>query len=216
MQNYFCLYLFIFKFAFFRFTECYENRFNLRKITNVENFHQITLFVSEDSSNIFDFKTFLFNEFPSVTYSFSSNNQEHSNKFIKISSKSQHSLQESLVIFYTRNINKTESFIDFLEVQLSVRKRPKCLITYASNNSEYKEDENILVDILKYAWKKNFLDFTIIVTNFEQKTLNFSSSLIYYFNPFNNCIYQEQLQDENIEIFPNKLRNGFGHPIYIS
>lgn len=153
----------------------------------------------------------LFDESPNVMRSFDLIN--YSNFYNKSSEnglKRMFSLQESLVVFYTSNLDEVKSFIDFLIPQLSVRQRPKCLILYSNNQGR---DEAKVGHILGYAWEKKFLDLSIL---FSAGIVNIvdSSSSIYYLNPFNCIIYETKLA-ENTEIFPNKLQNTFRYPFYI-
>lgn len=118
-----------------------------------------------------------------------------------------YALQESLVVLYTSHLNQTELFIDFLIQQLSVRERPKCLIIH-SNRLELDDNEVDVLNILMYAWKKHFLDFSVMANNISNERI---ASLIYNFNPFENIVYRKKLND-NAEIFPDKLRNAYGYP----
>lgn len=128
-------------------------------------------------------------------------NHSSIHKFRSKNFKNFFTLQESLFIFYPDNLNGIKSFINFLISQLYVRKRPKCLIILSINNT----DEIQVIEVLIYAWKKKFLDFTIM-----EKT-----SSIYYFNRFECIVYRKNLQDSNIKIFPDKLRNAHNYPLYM-
>lgn len=41
------------------------------------------------------------------------------------------------------------------------------------------------------------------------------NTFVYYFNPFNAVVYKKQF-DENTAVFPDKLRNAYEYPLYIS
>lgn len=109
-------------------------------------------------------------------------------------------LQESLIVFQTNDLNEFRSFIDFLIKQLSVRQRPRCLIVHSGELQIRAEIR--MTDILKYAWDKKFLNVSVLMTDQTDKTIE--SSLIYYFNPFNDIVYHSKLNKRN-EIFPDKL-----------
>lgn len=173
---------------------------DLHKIAQVRKLYQTTFFIS---ANYTDAHTFLASEIPNEIYSFGMDNKilyENSSENVL---KNMYSLQESIIILYTSNLEEFKPFVDFLIPKLSVRKRPKCLIAYSRNFQH--ANEMALIDTLKYAWKKKFLDFSFIST---------PSSSVYYFNPFCSIVYLKKLNDE-VEIFPDKLLNLNGHPFYI-
>lgn len=121
-------------------------------------------------------------------------------------------LEESLIVFYTSNLNETTQFIDFLITQLSVRKRPKCLIVYPN---VAQNSETSVMHILKFAWKKKFLDLTIMqLSNFTMIIKNSLSVNIYYFNPFNNIFYKKKF-NKYYRLHPDKLKNGHGYSLHV-
>lgn len=182
-------------------TESNEDPFDSKKIFESNNFYQITSFISSNLTKSSLEKLSLFHELPGVTYLFDKNRQKLYYASRKVL-KGIYSLQESLIVFYTSDINETESFIDFLIPHLSVRQRPKCLIIYISSHFEVS-----VIDVLKYAWKKKFLDFSVI--SFQEH----ASFLAYHYNPFNDVVYRKESPNE---IFPDKLSNGFEYPFYIN
>lgn len=91
---------------------------------------------------------------------------------------------------------------------LSIRQRPKCLVIHASSHSKYENDETEITDSLTYAWKKKFIDFSTMTTNETTK-------VIYHYNPFNDTVFRKKLPVEEIQVFPDKLRNAFGYPFFI-
>lgn len=189
------------------------NSLNLYGIMKSSDLYQITLFTSENfSKTSYPKPTFLFFDHPSVTYSFNVDQRILDGNHSQNTLNTMYTLQESLVIFHTSNLSETESFLDFLIPQLSVRKRPKCLIMFSINNSGYSSEINV-IDALKYAWKNKFLDFSILKC-FEDCKIH-SSNLVHYYNPFNDVLYVKEL-DEDIEIFPDKLQNSHGYPFYFA
>lgn len=215
---------FFFKLVYFSFIEC-SDKYPLdllHKITQAANDYQITSFISNNSTKILKLQTFLLVGIPNRIYSFDLEDHEY-NKIYPFgmsdhiyhdipSLKNVYALQESLIIFYTSDFNEIKKLTSFLTEQLAPQKRPKCLILY-SNNFEYF-DKTDVVDIMKYAWKNSFLDFSIVRLDFTKKNSIDRTSKIDYFNPFNDIIYQKEL-DENSDVFPDKLRDAHGYPFYI-
>lgn len=193
----------------FSVIECYTRFLNLCKVLKIDpNYHQITSFVSDNFTvKITDPKIFI-HDFPNKIYSFDSHNKNFFHKLTKNGMKNRYSLQESLVIFFTNKLYESGKFLNFLIPQLSFRKRPKCLILYSSNNFN-DMDEIHTMSIMKYAWKKKFLDFTVI------QIINHLNVYTFHFNPFNDIVYKKDLS-KNIKIFPDKLQNGYEYPLYIS
>lgn len=192
--------------------ECSILTFNLHQVINISsNYHQVTSYLSDDFTKIPDLKTLLFHEFPNAMYSFGSDHKVLHNKSFKNEIKNMYTLQESLVLFYTNDLNQTNLFIDFLKSQLSVRQRPKCLIVY-SNSFKLKHELDVM-STLKNAWKKKFLDFTILI-NLSEKTITHSLMIIYYFNPFDDIVYEEKF-DQRTKIFPDKLKNTYEYPLNV-
>lgn len=118
-------------------------------------------------------------------------------------------LQESLVIFYSHNVSETKTFIDFLVNQLTSRQRPTSLIVQSIQLKLQNEID--ITEILKYAWQKKFLNFPIIATDYSVKTTNSST---YYSNPINDIFYLNVL-DKHDDLFPDKLSNPYGYPLYV-
>lgn len=202
--------LLIVKLFFLYFNKHYVLSFDLHKIVQAENFYQITTFISDDFKNVSNLNIPVFGETPNKIYSFKAINQQLYDKSSESERKNVYSLQGSLVILHTGHLNKTNLFIHFLVQQLSVGKRPKCLIVYSSDY----EERNVEIDtiqIFKYSWGENFLDFTIIIEH-ATKTSNLSSA-IYYFNPFFGIVHRRKL-NKCTEIFPEKLRNANEYPFY--
>lgn len=137
----FCLW-----FIYYYRIKCVRN-YSLDEITRPNDFYQITSFTSND---LIDSKTLTFSKHPGVRYLIGKNH--------KSIHKIPYSLKKSLITFHTSNLSEVQSFIDFLEPQLTIRKRPKCLIISDDSGDEIPTDE-----ALKYAWKNKFLDFTIMI-----------------------------------------------------
>lgn len=115
------------------------------------------------------------------------------------------SLEESLVLFNTHDFDDIRLLIDFLLPRMFY-KLPKCLILLfvKSTNSDF--DKNIK-DVLEYAWKKNFLDFSIIVRTGNDK-------FIFHMNPFYNVSDKRKFL-RNTKIFPDKLQNANRYPYHL-
>lgn len=206
MSGFYSLSLTILKLFCFLVVKCNILPLNLKNITEAHKFYQITSFVSSRLQKIDHFQLSPFEHLSNEIHSFDFNNTHQmrsSNKSSKYAPKNKYSLQESLIILFTSDLSEIKSFIDFLIPQLSVRQRPKCLIVLLTESDLNK---NAYVShILRYTWKKRFLDFTILVKKLS------NNRLIYYLNPFNEIFFQKRLE-ENIEIFPEKLQNAYGYP----
>lgn len=190
--------------------KCRTFLFDLQKITKTVDFYQFFAFVSDNYTKMIDSNIYSFYKIPYKLFSFDKNRQKFFHRITENVLKNQSYLQESLIIFYTTNLIEVKSFIDFLMPQLTVRKRPKCLITYSSSSCEYEDDKINIISSLKYAWEKKFLDFTVV----ESVSADLFSS-IYYFNSFNDVVYEKKLQDGRVEVFPDKLCNSYGYSLYI-
>lgn len=201
-----------FIFLGFSIVQCISQPLYLDEFLKTKNFYQATSFISDNFTGSSNFLKY----FPNKMYTFGVSNQQQLCDNTSVNAlKNLYSLQESLVIFYTSDLNEIQSFIDFLVPQLSVRQRPKCLIMYSSENF-YEKNEIDSIDALKYAWKKKFLDFTVLVlTNLGDGKVELFS-LIYYYNPFDDIVYKEDLENKNLEVFPDKLKYGcYGYPFFI-
>lgn len=178
--------------------KCTVLSFHLNKVSQMENFHQIYTFISDTFTDTSELQAVMRYETPNKIYLFDTNENQNQlyNKSLKSEGKNIYGLQESLVTFYTSNLNETKSFLNFLVLQLSVEKRPKCLITYSLNDSKNEdkyENQLDMIDILKYAWDKKFLDFTVIISNSKKNIINNLITKIYYFNPFYNLVFTKKI-----------------------
>lgn len=208
--NYFSFVITAFCFHVIKSGTLLSTKLNKIKIV-MDDFYQVSAYISANfTTNFVD----SFNKFPHKLYFFDKNITLLYNSSSENIIKGMYSLQESLVIFYTKNMKEVKSFVDYLIPQLTIRKRPKCLIIYSSYDLNYKDNETVAVDALKYAWKKKFLDFTVVVTNLNTKTFIDLGNFIYHLNPFNCVIYQKRLPDEDNRIFTDKLCNLHGYSIY--
>lgn len=117
---------------------------------------------------------------------------------------------ESLIIFHTSDLLEVQGFIDYLVRSLSmVRQRPTCLIIFHNNFDS--EQKIIIENILKYAWDRYFLDFSLA----DAHEINSSSTIIYDFNPFYNLTNLRNFSADT-KIFPDKLLNVNKYPFYMS
>lgn len=105
-----------------------------------------------------------------------------------------------------RNYTKIMDFIDFYEEQYPKQTRPKCLFIYLN---EETLPENFHSNILQRAWKKKFLDFTIL-----QRFIDNEKAFIYTLNPFFNKIHREKFSKDTV-LFPNKLYNLNKYPLLL-
>lgn len=187
---------FILKLSLLSIYKCNSLSHHLHELAEFSNFHQITFFVSKNFTNVMNLNPSNFRETPNKIYSLDFDNLKlYSDVSV---SKNIYSLQESLIVFYTSNFFETDRFINFLVNHLSFEKRPKCLIVYSGINED-KVKISAVTNILKNAWEDSFLDFTLVMAD---------SNIFYYYNPFKNVVYQKELQDTDVEIFPDKFFNG--------
>lgn len=180
----------------------------LNNVTQSSDYYQITSFTSDNFTKTSVRKMSVFHETPNKICSFNTNIDLNTISYDNASVnalKIMYSLQGSLIVFYTSSLSETKSFIDYLVPQLSVRQRPKCLIVYSSSNNFNQDDEVDMICALKCAWETKFLDFTVVLTSFDQKTI------YYYYNPFNDVVSKKGL-DKDIDVFPDKVKNAHGYP----
>lgn len=208
MKNF---YYFLTATNYFNFIQ--SKSFDLQKTIKKEKVYEITLFKSENSSGFPNLSVYCLNGFPNKIYSFDKNLQQLHDNYFANALKNTFTLQESLVIFITENLSEVKPFIEFLILQLIVRKRPNCLIICSTKNCI---NQNDVIDSLKHAWENNFLDFTIILESFEEQSIAMvdESVLIYHYNPFNDIVY-EKVPFEDIEVFPDKLVDTYEYPFYV-
>ena len=99
-----------------------------------------------------------------------------------------------------------QEYIDlFVRISPSVS-RPHCLVILFR---EYRHLESVL----KYAWSKNFFDFTVIQINtFDEKMSE--RILVRYYNAFFNSFISEPYNSA-VPIFPDKLATGNGFELRV-
>lgn len=181
----------------------------IQKIDSYQNFIVQSDFLAEDSC--FNDKSSILDRKPSITYSLDANNCHKI--LLGISNYSFSNIQSSLIIFYAVNFSEIWYFIGiiihiFKDISF-VGKRPKLLVVLSKSFESYDE----IAMILKINWEYKFLDFSIITMNSAVIDVN-SVFMIHYFNPFNNVIYRKEIDDKNIEVFPDKLKNAYGYPLH--
>lgn len=112
------------------------------------------------------------------------------------------------VIFHSLEFESANNIIDTLAKLSPDRTRPRCLII--SFNEKSSLEYNIGI-ILRSAWSKKFLDFSILTVNLNRNIPNCQAT-IYNFNSFDTRIMQN-LFNASTYVFPNKLRNVKGYPM---
>lgn len=141
---------------------------------------------------------------PKMIWSYQNDNVTQIFNHYYFSFASKNLLHKSLIIFYTSNLFELESFIDFLKMVLPVWTFPKCLdVIFRDELTFYNETR--VKNILDYAWKNKFLDFSIISSN-QAKKFVAPTKVIYQFNPFKYS-FEKKLLNADVKIFPNKLQN---------
>lgn len=151
--------------------------------------HQITTFISKSLSNTYNHEISLVQKFPG--------NLLHLKDFDKSYNRSliNYNMDSSLIILFTNELNDTILLIDLLVKFIPLNPRPKSLVIFQDQNLNLSIE---IESILKYAWKKKILDFTILKTNNDKKP-----SGIHCYNPFIDT-FQEEFANQ---IFPNKFQN---------
>ncbi|KAJ8668364.1 hypothetical protein QAD02_010027 [Eretmocerus hayati] len=129
----------------------------------------------------------------------------YSTLFISLSSVTSN-YEESL----RKSTNQLKENLEFFSI-ISTRTRPRNLFIIVS---ERKIPENIIKDLLMHAWIKNFLDVTVVQYLLVDKLCE-DGLLINMYNPFSN-VYFEQCYSNQVDIFPNKLKNMYGYPLKIA
>lgn len=99
---------------------------------------------------------------------------------------------------------ETSRILDNIVKISPVSSRPKTLLFLPTNCSDLDEKK-----ILIKAWSMKFLDFSIV------KTHNCNNHTLKTYNPFISSYYDiKSFKDEN-DIFPDKLKNVYEHPLKI-
>ncbi|OXU31536.1 hypothetical protein TSAR_013252 [Trichomalopsis sarcophagae] len=92
----------------------------------------------------------------------------------------------------------------------------KCLVILVS-----KIGNREIFEFLKFGWRFKFLHLTVVEIvkqdSYENKgfaPLDVLSISVHYFNPFNSTYIIKKSSNLQIDLFPNKLRNLYGFPLY--
>lgn len=102
-----------------------------------------------------------------------------------------------------------KNFIDYFIPFSQKYPRPRCLAFYINVGFS---SESFFKNILKYAWSKKFLDFTIMELIVPDSLHNIHRPIVYIFNPFFDKLTKKQF-DQNTQIFPDKLDDANGYPL---
>ncbi|KAJ8668365.1 hypothetical protein QAD02_010028 [Eretmocerus hayati] len=129
-------------------------------------------------------------------------NPRHGTLFITVADIRFTTLEEAMILF--------KNDLDLL-ISISKSTRPQYLLMIRTESGLH---ENSSREILKYAWRKKFLDFTILqfVSNCGQ-----CKSCLFYnsYNPYNDS-HSQQCNFHGSKIFPNKIMNMYQYPLRIS
>lgn len=117
------------------------------------------------------------------------------------------SIQSSLIIACTDNLNQANVYIDLVVKHVPVYQRPKLLIIFYNQN--YDLTHNI-ESILKYAWAHKILDLTVIDVNYIT-----NNTTTHFFIPFDSTVYKQEL-DKYSQIFPNKFKKLNSYPLNVT
>lgn len=105
--------------------------------------------------------------------------------------------------FRSSNLNKTYAVIDgFLDLS-PIPMRPRCLFIIPPEIIWSKVE---VEKLLRYAWSKNFLDFTVL------KISDSNKSIFIDYNPFTQTYNHQNLLNSS-EIFTDKLKDVNKYPL---
>lgn len=122
--------------------------------------------------------------------------------YLSNSSVLKNTLQTSLIVIYTNHVSFAMRVIDLSTQVISAYDRPKFLCFSLDTRFEKS-----LKRLLKYAWDKRILDFTLLSMNQENGTI---TSMMY--NPFKPSF---DVVNDTAVIFPDKLKSINKYPIYL-
>lgn len=182
----------------------------LTKLRELHKKYQITLLVRQTSIKRGDSFNEIISQFPTVTIDFTGGLLVKNNRSWKLPIFKNPRQSTIYVIYDTKESsndyhwNETYNIIDKIIELAAVPMRPKCLLMFRSKNFKCREE---IKRLLKHAWTKSFLDFTVLMTNFYDN----SSSLINY-NPFTNT-YNFEILRHSSDLFPDKVKNANKYPL---
>ena len=170
--------------------------------------YQVSFFTNENST-LMVYKNSIFqrlmSKFPCAIINTSKVNSSVTNHLCDVATFNNPNPSVLTLIIYEAAINDQNSTLNIEKVINYIVKlspsgiRPKCLVVLL--NPLNLDLHEFLEKILKYAWSKKFLNFSII-----ERCAN-KLSFLYYFNPFYNTYKRTQLKRDVI-VFPDKLTNG--------
>ena len=186
-------------------------------IVNAMNPYQIVLFVNETIGQVIPeteyIKQFLVRDFPTVIMDF-----EHNKKLTDIMKYPIIGSPRFSTLFILLYVNvyqnnspiysEVVSILDCYVEMFPRPIRPRWLTVMINNRTE--DNSNIEL-LLHEAWKKRFLDFTIMEITYGK--LDFDQIVLHYYNPFKK-VTETKIYTESIDLFPDKLHdmNGYGLP----
>lgn len=179
----------------------------LQKTIEDINVHQVTLFTTESVAN-FTLNNPIVVEYPSLRLRLNdSDNKELGSSLVVL----KNTLQTSLIIINSDDFSYVKQVINFITQVIPINERPKCLWILPHKQSIFKE--SAMNNIFLYAWKKNILDFSILVISQYEEL----QSLIYYFDPFYNKRGRtiNQTLENFTSIFLDKLNSINKYPLKI-
>lgn len=182
--------------------DCHRNDHIYQNIVESINPYRVMIFKSEN----FNASIPALSQFPNVILPFDKNEAVQSPIRIK-QYKKEIQRGSLLILLHSSDVNDVRSFIDFFVTMSPVKKRPKCLVHLSSDDLIFK---NSIKRLLKYAWEKKFLDFSIVtMLNEKNATLK-----VLNFNPFFDT-FDEYSFDKGVNVFPDKLKDVNRYPILL-
>lgn len=145
------------------------------------------------------------NDYPLVSVFFT---KDHPDEAKKVLEKIKNTIHKSLVVLGINKSNGSKLIIDILVRLSPIHIRPKTLLLFSN---EYLKLKSLFGKILLYAWKRKFLDLTILSADFNSIK---AVPKIYHFNPFYNFLSVNSLK-KDYPIFPKKLTYLNRYPVYV-
>jgi hypothetical protein len=173
----------------------------VQHITNYD-YYQIAIFLNRANNNVsnnYDLLEKISRNNPTIVIDMSKLQLQSADIY-----KSRHYIfkrKSTLLIIIQRTFNSDDVLrtLDFYIELLLKGMRPRCLIVISDRVSSKILIENNLY----YAWKRKFLDVTVINVNIEEDKVN---AEILNYNPFSETYNYEQYTSKT-DIFPDKLRD---------
>lgn len=188
----------------------------LTKITEEIDPYQVTVFTHKNNrhstDDSVDILKKILHHFPTIIVDLAKIEYSGDNRSLNIPAHKSPRESRVLYVIVQDQENKNVCVNDVLKdtfqtiVHMApVTQRPKCLVLIFCSN---KTSENSTDNILQFAWRKKFLDVTILKID----KMGIAKKIVY--NPFTDLISNAYLNDED-NLFPQKLNDMNNYPFEI-